>query len=142
MRMNRARPPSPNSRTITAKACCSNCSSVIWSILAGVAIATSCSTSLTTPKSSPSPVRSRRWGRCPGRWGGGGEVCGLVVGAVDGDGLLLGIDQPSDLDSVRNPLLHLGSEVGEPVAGRAEFDDEVRAEWRCAVLGRECGRDG
>jgi len=36
-----------------------------------------------------------------------GEVFGLVAGAVDGDGFLDGVDQPSHLNSIRDPLPHL-----------------------------------
>ena len=61
---------------------------------------------------------------------------GRLVLPVDGDLPLEGIDQARKLRSIRNPLLHLLFEFGKAMAGRAQVDDEVRAERRIPRLVR------
>jgi len=66
--------------------------------------------------------------------GGLGKVFGLVARSVDGNGLLDGVNEPGDFCSVGDPLGHFGAKIGDFVAGRAEFDDEIGAEGRETAL--------
>lgn len=71
-----------------------------------------------------------------GSLNGGGIIVALgrEIGAEDGDFAFVGIDNPSELGAIVEPLLHLAVHVGELVGLGAEFDDEVRTEGGVAGL--------
>src|SRR5580698_3051541 len=56
------------------------------------------------------------------------ENFGLVAGAVDGDNLAIGIDEPRYLGAVCDPQIHLGFKVREAVGRRTKFNDEIRTD--------------
>jgi len=53
-------------------------------------------------------------------------MLGLGSGAVDGDGFVDGVDEPSELGTVGDPHIHLLLQRSQPVGFRPNFDYEVR----------------